>query len=73
MATVINNVLASNSQLTIDQRGKLQMVSLALSLFGEQILPKLIAKDEKLGSLFISMGAVLEGFSKVLTEIDSIK
>lgn len=73
MAVVINNVLASNSQLTIDQRGKLQMVSLALSLFGEQILPKLIAKDEKLGSLFTSMGAVLEGFSKVLTEIDSIK
>ena len=70
---MINKVLASNNQLTIDQRGELQMVSLALSLFGEQILPKLIAKDQQLSRLFVSMAGILSGFEQVLKEIDSLR
>ena len=71
MTGSLNKILASDVNLTVIQRGELQMVSLALSLFGQQIMPKLLIQDQKLEGLFNSLADLLQEFESVLQKIES--
>ena len=73
LSNIIANILQNNSNLQFSERLNLQIVGIALTILTDKILPKLLANNQNMSTIFEQLETTLTQFETTLNNINLLQ
>lgn len=70
ISSMIANILQNNPNLSFSERLNLQLVGIALTILTDKILPKLLANNQNMETIFNQLEITLKQFENTLNNIN---
>ena len=70
LSSIISSILQNNNNLSFSDRLNLQIVGIALTILTDKILPKLLANNQSMESIFNQLETTLTQFENTLNNIN---
>ena len=73
LSSIISTILQNNNNLQFSDRLNLQIVGIALTILTDKILPKLLANNQNMETIFNQLETTLTQFEKTLNNINLLQ
>ena len=72
LSSMIYDILENNQNLTFNEKLNIQIISIALTMITDKILPKLLGNNPDMVKVFQELESILTQFEKTLNTLNSV-